>query len=106
MCLVFGIWRVHDSRCPVIFSPKVLDKVMLMWKDGLLDADIAMQILGKGQQQQQALPPSTVAGSSDKTGSKKRSHDEMQTEPHDHDSLQSLDDVLQEAERAKKETCQ
>ena len=80
---------------------------MLMWKDGLLDADIAMQILGKGQQQQQqGLPPSTAAGSSDKTESKKRSHDEMQNGPHDHDSVQSLDDVLQEAERAKKETCQ
>lgn len=103
--LIFGC-MVHESRFPFTFSPKVLDKVMTMWKDGLVDGDVAMQILkGKGQQHESSRP-STVDGKSDETNSKKRTHEEMQPEPEASGPVESVDEILAQAEKTKLETCQ
>lgn len=81
---------------------------MEMWKNGVIDANTAMELLGREAQQgggssDKAKPAPTPADtSSGKPESKKRSISDVEPDADGDD--QSLDDFLDQAEKTRKET--
>ena len=83
------------------FYPKVADRVLGMWKDGLLDSDTAAQILGQAalDMASPAAAPSS-ASAPDVLDARKRAHIEIEKVAEDQEQ-DDLDKVFEDAKRHK-----
>lgn len=77
-----------------------------MWKEGVIDANVAMQLLGREVNAAASDAPAESLGSAAGTATKKRPRENSvdSNPPRDGNPEESLDDVLEQAKKAKQDT--